>query len=395
MGNGCLVVDLTGMSGQAPTLCPPSAGMRDPVAVNEEAVCPPNSGKGPSVAPSVTAPDSLLPCGKAKMVGIPPVGCDTDSSFVDLLAVIENLRSELAEVKALLNSGSTVLGGSGNGLPPRWGRGRAGRARFSARGGRGRGPSVMGELPPLYSSASGLHAPPCASGLPGPSLTSGNVELCATSADVGPPGVVSGTSSVDGYNGPEAPSRPPIGPSQHKAHSLKAANPSRAGQLNFTSEKPSSPPARARNLSYARAVRASSGTSPAAFSGHFPSPQSLSFVEPVRDNGRVKVIPPKGISEEGKGDWENTLVGHFLGQKPHYSAVNTLARKLWENDRLEEVLSSENFYFFFKFRDKEAMEWVLDRAPWHLANRPLVLKKWHPNLTLLKEDFKKMKFLCG
>lgn len=85
VGNGCLVVDLTGMSGQAPTLCPPSAGMRDPVAVNEEAVCPPNSGKGPSVAPSVTAPDSLLPCGKAKMVGIPPVGCDTDSSFVDLL----------------------------------------------------------------------------------------------------------------------------------------------------------------------------------------------------------------------------------------------------------------------------------------------------------------------
>lgn len=86
---------------------------------------------------------------------------------------------------------------------------------------------------------------------------------------------------------------------------------------NFTSEKPSSPPARARNLSYARAVLASSGTSPAAFSGNFPSPQSLSFVEPVRDNGRVKVIPPKGISEEGKGDWENTLVGHFLGQKPH------------------------------------------------------------------------------
>lgn len=41
-GNLCLVVDLTGMSGQAPTLCPPSAGMRDPVAVNEEALCPPN-----------------------------------------------------------------------------------------------------------------------------------------------------------------------------------------------------------------------------------------------------------------------------------------------------------------------------------------------------------------
>lgn len=147
----------------------------------------------------------------------------------------------------------------------------------------------------------GLHVLPCASGLPGPSLTLGNVELCATSADVGPPGVVSGTSSVEGYNGPEAPSRPPVGESQHQAHSLKAANPRRPVEsiwpiwprppLEFHFRETFVPPARARNLSYARAVLASSGTSPAAFSGNFPSPQSLSFVEPVRDNGRVKVIP--------------------------------------------------------------------------------------------------------
>lgn len=36
------------------------------------------------------------------------------------------------------------------------------------------------------------------------------------------------------------------------------------------------------------------------------------------------------------------------------------------------------------------MESVLDRAPWHMINRPLVLKKWHPNLTLLKEDLQKI-----
>jgi hypothetical protein len=116
-------------------------------------------------------------------------------------------------------------------------------------------------------------------------------------------------------------------------------------------------------------------------SGNPLGPQHLSFVEPVVDNGRIKVVPPKGVSDEGKVEWENTLVGHFVGQKLPYSAVNTLAHRLWSDDRLDEVLSAENGYFFFKFRDREAMEWVLDRAPWHMANRPLVLKKWHPTLS--------------
>jgi hypothetical protein len=78
------------------------------------------------------------------------------------------------------------------------------------------------------------------------------------------------------------------------------------------------------------------------------------------DNGRIKVVPPKGISDEGKVEWENTLVDHFVGQKLPYSAVNTLVHRLWSDDSLDELLYAENGYFFFKFRDREAMEWILD-----------------------------------
>lgn len=72
------------------------------------------------------------------------------------------------------------------------------------------------------------------------------------------------------------------------------------------------------------------------------------LVEPVVDNGRIQVIPPKGLSDEGKVEWENTFLGHFVGRKLPYSAANTLAHRLWSDDRLDEVLSAENGYFFFR-----------------------------------------------
>jgi len=71
-------------------------------------------------------------------------------------------------------------------------------------------------------------------------------------------------------------------------------------------------------------------------------PQHLSFVELVVDNGRIKVVPLKGVSDEGKVEWENTLVGRFIGQKLLYSVVNTLAHRLRSDDRLDEVLFAEN-----------------------------------------------------
>jgi hypothetical protein len=108
---------------------------------------------------------------------------------------------------------------------------------------------------------------------------------------------------------------------------------------------------------------------------------ALSFFEPVMEEGRIKVKPPMEVADEGCGEWENTLVGYFLGQKLPYSAVNSIAHKIWGKEGLIEVLSSDNGFFFFKFEHHEGMCSILDRAPWHMANRPLVLKKWHPTLS--------------
>jgi hypothetical protein len=96
------------------------------------------------------------------------------------------------------------------------------------------------------------------------------------------------------------------------------------------------------------------------------------------------VKPPRGIAVEGSSVWKKTLVGHFVGPKLSYSAaVNPIAFKLWGKwgFNLVGVLSSENGFYFFKFSSEEHLLSVLDRAPWHMANRPLVLKRWHPTLS--------------
>lgn len=79
----------------------------------------------------------------------------------------------------------------------------------------------------------------------------------------------------------------------------------------------------------------------------------------------------------GCGEWENILVGYFLGKKLSYLTVNSIAHKIWDKEGLIEVLSSDNGFLFFEFEYHEGMCSILDRAPWHMANRPLVLKKWH------------------
>ncbi len=75
----------------------------------------------------------------------------------------------------------------------------------------------------------------------------------------------------------------------------------------------------------------------------------LNYIRPSEEGGRVRVVPPKGITVAGCKEWEKTLVGYFIGPRLHYPLVSAIAHKLWDAVGLEEVLSSENGFFFFLF----------------------------------------------
>jgi hypothetical protein len=63
-----------------------------------------------------------------------------------------------------------------------------------------------------------------------------------------------------------------------------------------------------------------------------------------------------------------------------YPVVNYIAKRIWGSYGLSEVVWANTFDFVDHATN------VLDRALWHMANRPLVLKHWQPNMQFLKDD---------
>ncbi|KAK8573931.1 hypothetical protein V6N13_096862 [Hibiscus sabdariffa] len=83
--------------------------------------------------------------------------------------------------------------------------------------------------------------------------------------------------------------------------------------------------------------------------------QSLDFFPPVISTGSVAVKPPSEVFEEGILEWRFSLVGQFIGGSPNFSALQKLVNLTWGKI-----------------------------AP--VENRPLLLRKWEPNLAKLESD---------
>ncbi|CAN1362148.1 hypothetical protein LINPERPRIM_LOCUS44929 [Linum perenne] len=142
--------------------------------------------------------------------------------------------------------------------------------------------------------------------------------------------------------------------------------------------------------SYANAVKGlvSAENGEKGLTGNTFTPRDLSYIKPVIENGRVKVMPPSEVAAVGCEEWQKTLIWlGFPGQKKNFPVVNSIALRIWGKSGADEVLSSENGFIFFCY---DSLNSVLERAPWHMANRPLVIKRWQPNLTLSKEDLKRV-----
>jgi len=57
---------------------------------------------------------------------------------------------------------------------------------------------------------------------------------------------------------------------------------------------------------------------------------------------------------------------------------------MWKQYGDIEVFSLENGMYIFRFRDEVTCEEVLEAKLWHVANKPLILRKWQPGMQVLK-----------
>ena len=86
---------------------------------------------------------------------------------------------------------------------------------------------------------------------------------------------------------------------------------------------------------------------------------------------------------EGIDMWKGCLVGQFLDKRLPFPVVRSLVNKLWGKKEMPDISTTENGLYFFRFRDLDARDWVMNSGPWHLAGRPFILRSWRPGMDML------------
>ena len=109
----------------------------------------------------------------------------------------------------------------------------------------------------------------------------------------------------------------------------------------------------------------------------------LKYYKPHCVDGIFVAKPPVEAVNEGIDMWKGCLVGQFLDKRLPFPVVRSLVNRLWGKREMPDISTTENGLFFFRFRDPEARDWVMDAGPWHLAGRPFILRAWKPGMDML------------
>ncbi|GKC32794.1 copia protein [Tanacetum coccineum] len=96
-----------------------------------------------------------------------------------------------------------------------------------------------------------------------------------------------------------------------------------------------------------------------------------------------KVESIRAISER----FANATYGFFLGKRVAYPVIANYVRNTWGKYRIvRSMFNSSTRLFSFQFSSMNGLDAMLENGPWFIKNNPLILKKWHLDENLLKED---------
>ncbi|GJW56808.1 retrotransposon protein, putative, ty1-copia subclass, partial [Tanacetum coccineum] len=97
----------------------------------------------------------------------------------------------------------------------------------------------------------------------------------------------------------------------------------------------------------------------------------------------VPVESIRAISEQ----FVNTAYSFFLGKRVAYPIVANYVRNTWGKYGLvRSMFSASTGLFSFQFSSMVGLNSMLENGSWFIRNNPLILRKWHPDVNLLKED---------
>lgn len=92
----------------------------------------------------------------------------------------------------------------------------------------------------------------------------------------------------------------------------------------------------------------------------------------------TRLVIPADMKMHSMEQWSCCMVGFFTGYKPPYQAINLIARKAWGPHGLEEVLTMADGFLIFRFAIEEAVSKVIEKGPWMIGGKNIILQKWTP-----------------
>ncbi|XVE49046.1 hypothetical protein DITRI_Ditri01bG0050700 [Diplodiscus trichospermus] len=118
--------------------------------------------------------------------------------------------------------------------------------------------------------------------------------------------------------------------------------------------------------------------------------QSLQFFPPQDLGDRVIVAPLAEVFEEGVEIWRNVVMAKFIGKIPNFSLFQRLVNVLWGNDGQVDIRPVGVNVFIIQFLNSPTRDWVLESGPWHIQNKPIIVRKWEPGLRSLEFNLEKI-----
>ncbi|GJY03811.1 hypothetical protein Tco_0369751 [Tanacetum coccineum] len=138
------------------------------------------------------------------------------------------------------------------------------------------------------------------------------------------------------------------------------------------------------------------GVASAVRKGVTPSVVDMT-VEMGKQNSLDDTTVPESFPPLSRRRFSTTLViqpagrvmpyGFFLGKKVAYPVVaNYVRNTCGKYGLVHSMFSSSTGLFSFQFSSMDGLDAMLENGPWFIQNNLLILKKWHPDENLLKED---------
>ncbi|KAK8649080.1 hypothetical protein V6N13_129816 [Hibiscus sabdariffa] len=110
------------------------------------------------------------------------------------------------------------------------------------------------------------------------------------------------------------------------------------------------------------------------------SGQTFSFYPPVENESKIFVQPPREVLDLGAKQWDNALLGNFLGKSPPLGIFQRTTDKLWGREGSVEIRFLAPSVYLINFPSQRMRDWILESGPWHIQQKALILSKWLPGM---------------